>query len=248
MKYIYYGLLIIYHSSTAAVTVSCGGYKVPSVFESIYLENIPLITLAQLRASPYTLTVTADSKFIPTSCHTWKGNHVTINNKQVSLVAVTHGWQTVGTTYFLNLNEQYNFGTINFKDCPVPIDGPQTVIRVDVVNKNNLAVRRASATMPSLQNKSGTWELPATVDLGTSFAGDSLSRNLAGPVGGSGRLEITRPSEQGAHIRLGLNGFPVDTNTISVPEGASWSAHMHTSRDTPPGEYKATVTATLQCD
>ena len=245
MKYIFYVLLIIYHSSAAAITASCGGYTLPRSFGNITLQNAPSVTLAQLRASPYTLRVYADSKLVPAECQLWTYGPI-IQGKKVDVIPTPSGWQTVGTTYFLNLNEAGNFGIVNFKDCPA--DNPETVLHLDVVNKNNLVVRTASKTYPSLQDISGTWELPATVDLGASFAGDSLSRNLAGPVGGSGRLEITRPSGQGAHIRLGLNGFPVDTNTISVPEGASWSAHMHTSRDTPPGEYKATVTATLQCD
>lgn len=244
MKYMLFVLLVTYHSSAAAITASCGGYTLPATFANLLLQNSPSVTLAQLRASPYTLRVYADSKLVPIECQRWTHGPI-IQNKIVDVTPTPSGWQTVGTTYFLNLNEGGIFGTVKFEDCPV--DGPKTFIQLEVVNKNNLVVRTVSNTLSSIQQISATWELPSTVDLGAAFAGDSLSRNLAGPVGGSGRLEITRPSGQGAHIRLGLNGFPVDTNTVSVPEGASWSAHMHTSRDTPPGEYKATVTATLQC-
>jgi len=246
MKYIYYILLIIYHSSAAAVTASCGGYTLDTRgFPNIRLEDAPSVTLAQLRASPYTLKAYINSQLLPIECQFWVNDAVTINNKAVNLIATPAGYQTVGTTYFLNLNEGGLFGTLRFEDCSV--DSPQYSMKVEVVNKNNLIVRSASSQGSANSQISATWELPSTVDLGAAFAGDSLSRNLAGPVGGYGRLDITRPSEKGAHIRLGLNGFPVETSSVSVPEGVSWSAHMDTSRETPPGEYKATVTATLLC-
>lgn len=245
MKYMLFVWFLIYHSSAAAITASCGVWALPAVFSTILLQDVPSVTLAQLRASPYTLKVYADSKLVPIQCQYWTYGPF-IQDKFVDVTPTPSGWQTIGTTYFLNLNEGGIFGTVSFEPCPV--DGPTTFLQLDVVNKDNLVVRTASTTRNSLQDIYATWDLPATVDLGAAFAGGSLSRNLTGPVGSSGRLDITRPSEKGAHIRLGLNGFPVDTSSVSVPEGVSWSAHMDTSKDTPPGEYKATVTATLLCD
>ena len=218
----------------------------PRGYANIILEDHVSATLAELRASPYTLKVYVNSKLLPIHCQFWENDTVTINNTAVNLTATQTGWQTVGTTSFLNLKEGGRFGTLRFEECPT--DFAQNLLRVDVVNKNNVIVRLFGTMISAIPQISATWELPSTVDLGAAFAGDSLSRNLDGPVSGSGRLEITRPSEKSAHIRLGLNGFPVDTSSVSVPEGVFWSAHMDTSRDTPPGEYKATVTATLLCE